>query len=402
MKLPNRMTTALQWLRGDAEPLSRHDLSQTIGFARIALIAGLVFLHYEAYPNSTVSPFDGMDLREHPYATFANSFVLFFFFSVVPLLSMVSGWLFFTFAPDDAVNGLWERIRRRLGSLYLPLVFWNVLYVLLAVALFRFAPGYSVLHELNIDLEHAAWRDYMNAMLGLTRHPVAFQFWFVRDLLVTVLISPALWMMLRYAPLTGATVLGAAWVVGHDLGIFFRSDVAFFFYLGALLRVREADLRMSGRATVTLLAIYCTLVALRVLAPMFIEVTPHRPEWLDMATRTMRLVGVLACWGMCVRLARTPGGARLAQYSGLSFFLFATHFPLIAAVKHAFWTRLPAETDAWMMGHYMLSVLVTIATCLAAGIVFAHAAPNWFALMNGGRLIPMGGATTGSPATPTP
>ncbi|UTA55615.1 hypothetical protein L3D22_07380 [Lysobacter soli] len=84
------------WLRGtESSPLSAQELSRTINLARISLIVGLVFLHYQTYPNSTASPFDGIDQAHHPWATYINSFVLFFFFSAVPLLSMISGWLFF-------------------------------------------------------------------------------------------------------------------------------------------------------------------------------------------------------------------------------------------------------------------------------------------------------------------
>ena len=85
----------LAWLRGDARPLASADLSQTISFARITLVVGLVFLHYDSFPNSTVSPFHGLDINAHQFATAVTSFVLFCFFSVVPLLSMISGWLFF-------------------------------------------------------------------------------------------------------------------------------------------------------------------------------------------------------------------------------------------------------------------------------------------------------------------
>ena len=67
-------------------------LSRTIDLSRIALIVGLVFLHYGMYPNIQASPFGGMSVSDYEVATFINSFLLFFFFSVVPLLSMVSGW----------------------------------------------------------------------------------------------------------------------------------------------------------------------------------------------------------------------------------------------------------------------------------------------------------------------
>ena len=130
--------------RGDARALSAQELSQTISFARISLIVGLVFLHYETYPNSTLSPFRGLDVAQHQVATFVNSFVLFFFFSVVPLLSMVSGWLFFSFTAEDAADALRRRMRRRFFSLYVPLVFWNALFLAVLAAGAAVATGAAI------------------------------------------------------------------------------------------------------------------------------------------------------------------------------------------------------------------------------------------------------------------
>ncbi|MFC0677334.1 acyltransferase [Lysobacter korlensis] len=376
-------------LQGDQAPLSQAQLSQTISFARITLIVGLVFLHYGGYPNSQSSPFDGMDPTAFPLATFANSFVLFFFFSVVPLLSMVSGWLYFTFAAERAAPALRERISRRLGSLYLPLVFWNTIYLALAVLLCMNLPGNAFVDQLNFQPSEAGWREYLNAVFALTSHPIAFQFWFVRDLLVTVLLSPLLWLALRHAPYVGMVVLGAAWLLGYDLVVFFRTDVTFFFYLGGFVRMYKVPLEIGRGATIALTCAYVLLVALRTLAPLVVEVTPQRPELLDMATRAMRPVGVLACWGLCVQLARTKAGAAISRYGGLSFFVFATHFPLIAAVKLMLWPLLPVESDGWMMAHYVASVALTVAITVSTGLLLARFVPGVFALMNGGRVLPV-------------
>src|SRR5690242_20088144 len=133
-------------VRGEGPPLSKADLSQTINFARISLIVGLVFIHYESFPNARTSPFRGLDPTQNQIATFVQSFVLFFFFSVVPLLSMISGWLFFSFTSDPAA-ALRSRIRRRFASLYLPLVFWNALFLAVLLLLFRVNPGYPLLRQ---------------------------------------------------------------------------------------------------------------------------------------------------------------------------------------------------------------------------------------------------------------
>ena len=373
-------------LRGDARTLSAKELSQTISFARISLIVGLVFLHYETYPNLAASPFRGLDVAQHQVATFVNSFVLFFFFSVVPLLSMVSGWLFFSFAPADATGALGHRMRRRFFSLYLPLVFWNTLFLAILAWLFVHAPGHPLLDELNIRFESAGPMDYVNAIFGITEHPLGFQFWFVRDLFVTGLVSPLLWLLLRRAAYLGLLALGLAWLAGNDLVIFFRSDVVFFFYVGGLLRLRGAPLEIGRQATLVLVAAYVILVAARTLAPYYVDVIDP-PPLLAAATRAMRLVGVLACWGVFLQLAPTRFGAVVARYGGLAFFLHAAHYPLIAEVKILLWHLLPAETDGWMVAHYAASVAVTVAIGVGAGVLLARTAPNWFALLNGGRIV---------------
>ena len=374
--------TVYALVRGDAPALSKEALSQTINFARISLIVGLVFLHYESFPNARISPFRGLDPEHNQVATYLQSFVLFFFFSVVPLLSMISGWLFFSFR-DDAGNALRGRIRRRFVSLYLPLVFWNALFLAVLLLLSRADPAHKLLAELNIDFASAGPLDYVNAVFGVTDHPVGFQFWFVRDLFVTVLVSPLLWLLLTRAPLLGALFLGVAWIAGHDLWIFFRTDVVFFFYLGGWIRLRRMPVEIGARAALLFMAAYVAMCAVRTLAPYVVDGDPFI---LQVMTRGMRLVGVLACWGLFQHIALTPMGGRVARFGGLAFFLHAAHYPLIAEVKLILWDLLPAETQPWMLVHYVVSVLVTVAIGIGLGLLLTRAAPRAFSLLNGGRV----------------
>jgi succinoglycan biosynthesis protein ExoH len=369
-------------VRGDSPAMSKDTLSRTINFARISLIVGLVFLHYESFPNARISPFRGLDPTQNQIATYLQSFVLFFFFSVVPLLSMVSGWLFFSFR-DDAATALRSRIRRRFSSLYLPLVFWNTLFLAVLLLLFQADPANRLLAGLNIDFASAGPLDYVNAVFGVTEHPVGFQFWFVRDLFVTVLVSPLLWLMLTRAPLLGALFLGGAWIIGHDLWIFFRTDVVFFFYLGGWIRLRRLPVEIGARATLVFVLAYVAMCAVRTLAPYVVDGDPYI---LQVMTRSMRLVGVLACWGMFQRIAPTPIGGLIARFGGLAFFLHAAHYPLIAAVKLVLWDLLPAETQPWMLVHYVVSVLITVAIGIGLGLLLTRLAPKAFSLLNGGRI----------------
>lgn len=371
-------------LRGDGAGLSKEELSQTINFARISLIVGLVFIHYGWFPNARMSPFRGLDPGQHQIATYVQSFVLFFFLSVVPLLSMISGWLFFSFR-DDPTAALLSRMRRRFASLYLPLVFWNTLFLLILLALFFAAPGHPLLSEMNIDFRSAGIMGYVNAVFGITEHPVGFQFWFVRDLFVTVLISPILWLLLTRAPVVGFVLLGSAWLLGHDLWIFFRVDVVFFFYLGGWIRQRGAPVEIGVRATWYLVLAYVLICAVRTLAPFVVG--DGNPFVLQVATRGMRVVGVLACWGVFQRIALTSFGGTVARFGGFAFFLHAAHYPLIAEIKLILWGLLPTDSQPWMLVHYVASVAVTVALGIGLGLVLTRLAPTAFSLLNGGRLV---------------
>lgn len=371
---------------------SKTQISRAICLSRIVLIIGLVFLHYGSFPNSMVSPFKGLDLHEHRFATWINSSIVFFFFSVVPMLSMISGWLFFSFPPEHFRVALPKRIKSRFKSLYLPLVAWNAAYLAALYAVFLVNPHMSFftqLNRLNMDFSSVGWKEYGNAIFAFTKEPIAFQFWFVRDLFVTVLISPAFCLMLRYRPWMWAAALCMVWLTGWNMGIFIRSDVPFFFYMGAIVYQKRLTLTIPLRTTIFLVALYTIWALLRALTPYFISIPADDvdPLWLAVATRAMRVVGVIGCWGAIYHWAQTNWGGRIGKYGGLAFFLHSAHWPLLAMVKVVIWRFMPGENDLWMLVHYVASVSLTVIIGLGLGIALAYKAPKIFALMNGGRLL---------------
>lgn len=363
-------------------------LSQAIEVARVALVVGLVFLHYFSFPNLDAPPFAGIDLR-HPVATFVNGFVAFFFFSAVPLLSAISGWLFFGFEPGAARGAIAARLGKRAGSLLAPLVAWNLLTALLVFALWRAAPTSSLVGQFNFDPATADLLGTADAVLGITRLPVAFQFWFVRDLFLSVLCAPLLWPLLRRAPYMAAASIGAAWLADFNFwGVFVRTDVLFFFFLGALARTRRFDVRIGWTTTLWLLGVYAALMALRTLAPLAVDVgDPDQRALLDFATRLARPLGVAACWGVCLRLAALRFGGAVARWGGAAFFLHAAHFPLIALVKFALWKAAPGGSDAWMLAHYLASVSATVLLCAATAVALFRVSPPVYAFLAGGRRL---------------
>ncbi|MBL6079503.1 acyltransferase family protein [Belnapia sp. T18] len=360
-------------------------LPTTIEVARVVLVIGLVFLHYFSFPNSRVSPFTGFDPDQHSFATFVNSFILLFFFSAVPLLSTISGWLFFGLT-DHPLQTIARRMRGRIVSLLLPLITWSLATIATGFVLHAIAPTTGLLGEFRFDFDEPSLFGLLDGIFGLTGLPTAFQFWFVRDLFLSVLVSPLLWLILRHAPLAGVAVLGASWVCDFTFGIFIRTDVLFFFFLGGFARMRQVPLNISWSTTKVLLVSYALLMAARALAPLWLDpTTPPHEDMLDLATRLARPLGVVACWGLCLRLATTQLGGFFARYGGFAFFLHASHFPIIIFVKYLLWSLVPAETDTWMLAHYAASVAVTVSVAALGAAVIFRLSPSLYAFLAGGR-----------------
>ncbi|MDZ4380820.1 MAG: acyltransferase family protein [Parvibaculum sp.] len=374
---------------------------QRIDMLRFLLIAGLVFLHYGAFPGSDLSPFRGFRVTGHPVATFVNAYVLFFFLSAVPLLSMISGYLFFGGWDRSSFAFFGRRISARTRSILLPMVAWNAITLGLFLALLTCGSQES-LGILRYDVANLDFTATINALVGVTRHPINFHFWFLRDLFLTVLVSPLLGLALRHAPAMCAIVLVGLWFADFTLGIFFRTDILFFFYLGGLARVANWDIGFNvPRLALASMALYLLLVGLRTLGPWYVpEDSGLGVALFDYGTRLMRLLGVVAVWSASSFLLKTGIGRWMASLGPAAFFLYAMHWPLNQFIKLGLAAMAPSQGDSTMVANYLNTSLLTIAVTLALAYILDASAPRLFHFLSGGRSRILGARrAAGRPAT---
>ncbi|SCY66436.1 acyltransferase family protein [Microvirga guangxiensis] len=360
-----------------------------INFLRLLLVIGLVFLHYGNFPGSVASPFDGFSgfHKEHALATFVNIYFVYLFYSSVPLLGTISGYLFFrNWKPG--MDFYWKRIKSRTFSILLPMISWCaiVLAVFYVIRMFSPTSGFLALID-NYDLDNLGLRQLVNALAGITRRPVNFQFWFLRDLFLTVLCTPLLGLLIRRIPYIGLAAIGLVWLFNVDVPVFFRNDVFFFFYLGGLIQARGWNLDfIPPRAAVVAMVVYLIVVGLRTVAPAFVtEDTAFGYVVLEPMTRLMRLLGVYAFWGCAPFLMRTFIGRQIVTWGALAFFLHAIHWPLNHFVKDGLAALLPPEGDAGLIMNYFGTTFVTIAISFAAAWLLNKTLPSLFSHLSGGR-----------------
>lgn len=115
----------------------------------------------------------------------------------VPLFFMISGYLFFL-NTDGGIKSVVVKMRKRVRTLLIPYIigclfvplFWVVMEQIPFAA--RFCNGQNV-SELLLGMP---WNDLLSTLFYKSvdcNTPFAFQLWFLRDLIIIVAISPALY-----------------------------------------------------------------------------------------------------------------------------------------------------------------------------------------------------------------
>jgi hypothetical protein len=178
--------------------------------------------------------------------------------------------------------------------------------------------------------------------------------------------------------------------MGFSFGIFFRTDVLFFFYIGGLLQLRNLDIeRVGARWRNPFMLAFVVLVCLRTIAPNYIpENSPADHLLFEFCTRILRCVGVAAIWLSSAWLIRTAAGIVLIRYGALAFFVFAAHWPLNQFVKTFLAWLIPWNTDLMQVANYLLTTVLTIALAILGAHAVARFTPRLFGVLSGGRIDP--------------
>ena len=295
----------------------------------------------------------------------------------VPLFFLISGYLFFA-------NFRWShqtfarKVYTRTRTLLLPFLFWNLVvlafYALMqAIPPFRpyFTGSTAVISELSLV-------EFFNVILGIKGYPIAYHFWFIRDLMVMVLLSPLIAVILRFAALPFLLILYGTWVSG-TWPIYIPDNAGLlFFSAGALCAIKGQSLFAFDRFG---------LIAFLALIPIFlVDTIWHTAGFNIFWHRTGLIVGVIASlyitkWALPFDSAKQT----LLRLGDASFFVYAAHEPLLIVVRILAYKFIPITTPYTVLAIY-LGLPVLVMTLL----VYAHGKlnqrfPRFLSVVTGGR-----------------
>lgn len=344
------------------------NISSRINLMRIVLISGIVFVHVPHDPHT--SPF----LGTYGFWDWLRVFVGDSLFRVgVPCLSAISGYLLFRRGLETFDYR--KTLRTKARTVLLPFLLWNLAFLSLVylVQLKNIGIGYLP------DVVNASPREWLSLAFALEGLPVNVPLYFLRDLLLCILLSPMLgWLIKRY-PLQTLGIMLAYAVLPLPNGIFLKKSILFGFSAGIYLSLHRIDVRRLDPYARPISAVFFATAA--ALSLVLYRTGPEFPVWVDMLRSLTALSGIVGSWAVSALVVRSKLGERLARTGGLSFWIFCAHYPLLIL----FWMVWNRTGIADYRLFYFTIPFITIAILVAAHGFAKRMAPGFTAVLTGSR-----------------
>lgn len=292
----------------------------------------------------------------------------------------ISGYLFFV-----GIDFSWAKykikVKKRINTLVIPYFIWNILTV--AVLAAHYLPLFSnVFPRMHAEGFQMTCRDFFMGML-FTTSPHNPNLWFIRELMIFVLISPGIYLLLRKLPVSSLIGMFTASVLLLPLDSLYIQQFTWailFFSVGALFAIKKCDLvRLAERY------FKCALVMFFVCG-ILCWVTMSNYPYLSDVFKLLSLLPViivaLDIAGKCVTKKNMQANIFL---TGATFFVFVFH-PLIISHLLMFLARVcKPQTDIAITMVYFVGYFLLIAITLGIYWTLMHLSPRLMSVLVGKR-----------------
>lgn len=295
----------------------------------------------------------------------------------VPLFFLMSGYFFFL-GFTWSWRGFGQKLAARAKTLLLPYLFWTIAVVVtrflgqsIPTVKAYFAGGGGLLVDLSAC-------DLVNAVLGLTRAPEAYHFWFIRDLMLLMLLSPLILLLLRYVALPFLGVVFLVWITAT--WPIYTPDVVgvLFFSLGSYLAILGKSLFIFDR--------YGKWFVLSYIPVLLADVIWYDAPFNVCLHRCGIIIGLVAIlFGSKLFLTNERLKTILLWLGGSSFFVYAAHEPLLGIARTIAFQVLPLNWPYTVLLIYLFVPLGVVAFLVALHTVLGAYIPGVLRVVTGGR-----------------
>lgn len=296
----------------------------------------------------------------------------------VPLFFMISGYLFFLHAPD--VNSIFVKMKKRINTLLVPYIISSIFFVLFFIFL-DLVPNVDKFTNSSLKtifLDDEKWYLVIQRMFwGVNgSSPIAFQLWFLRDLIIIVTLSPILFYLFKYLKWTWLPVVFA-------LTFFFNIAISIFWFClgGYLAHFNSNLLRINlNKGGISVFVIFLILSVLQL----------TYSEWIFWTYLKLPIIlfGIVSIWLLYdVVFAKDfllKNFEWLEKVCSFTFFIYLFHEPSLNVVRKLIVFFLGKEELGYLTS-YLISPWVFISIAVLIGTVLKKHFSKPYEIAVGGR-----------------
>jgi fucose 4-O-acetylase-like acetyltransferase len=296
----------------------------------------------------------------------------------VPIFFVISGFLLFS-ANGVNCSAYLEKLRKRIRSLVTPFLLWNSLMVGVYLAGQWIPMAQPYFRQPLIESSNLSVEPLLNSVLGYRSPPLDVPLWFVRDLILLVILSPVLRLAVNLAPVPCFTLL-----LLRFFG-FFPSPIpvlgpesTFCFSLGLWFGKNGIPEDPGARVRWSFLALW--------LAGTVAEAVTMPSGLTRTFVHNLNLgIGMTAVWWLTADLSRSGALADwLVRRARDSFFLFAAHGLVINVLRKLAVSILPmSHSHFTFVVIYGFVPVATLLICLGVYDALKRFAPGMAAVLGG-------------------
>lgn len=292
----------------------------------------------------------------------------------------ISGFLFFASA-EFTMERYVKKLKKRVRSLLVPYILWNLITVVFLAL--HYLPIFSgIFPRMQEEGFNMGWGDFLRGML-ITTSPHNLNLWFIRELMMFVLVASLLYLLLSRWPIVTIAVMYLSSVAVLPLDSLYQQQVTWgilFFSIGSAMAIRNCDLLRFASDHMQMAA--WAFFICDILCWVFRDTVPLLADVFKLLSLMPMIVLALWVAGWFVTKKNKQANIFLTE---ATFFVFVFH-PLIISHFIMFLAKVLApKTDLTITLVYFAGYFLLVAILLGCYKLLAMAAPSVADVLTGRR-----------------
>ena len=330
--------------------------SNTIDYLRFPLVVFVIFIHNYQQTVSVPGSIIGNENYMPIYHLISELFSKTLGSIAVPLFYIIAGFLFFINVELFSIKCYRDKLKSRVRTLLIPYLFWNIAtiafyYTCYAIPpirlLMNVTPEFSVSYFLK-----SLW------MFHGGEYPIAYQFWFIRDLMVISIMSPIIYFAIKKLKLIFIFSLSIIWLSGWRLNfegyetvsaLFF--DSIFFFSAGGWFSINKKSLLSEMKKVSRLSYIFYPIFGI---ADLITKNHAYNIYFHKLGI----ILGIMFSFNLVSHLLKTKKINPAPFLSAAAFFVFSIHHIPLTALRKASFSILNPNTEILTIILYFSNVFI--------------------------------------------